>query len=323
MQQRRACRALGAALVALSLATVTAVSEAAAPAERATDVSGEGTPLEVILERAGAYVLRYGESFRNLVAEEAYRQVVYTYNSTLGWGTGVRSLRSDVVFVRLPGPIPWYTFRDVYAVDGRKVKDRMGRLERLFTNPSSSAREQAQAILAESTRYNLGEVQRNVNAPTVALLFLLPENQARLVFERRGSKTIAGFLTLEVTFQERTRPTLVQDRWQEDVPASGSFWIDPTRGTVLRTQIEYDITREERPGREERSANEVVLTRYRRESGLDIFVPDTMQEWYRSRAGNRLDGKARYLKYRRFQVTSDWEVAGAKTPEGRAGEPRP
>ena len=183
-----------------------------------------------ILERAGAYVTRYGESFRNLVAEEAYRQVVYTYNSTLGWGTGVRNLRSDVVFVRLPGPIPWYTFRDVYAVDGRKVKDRTGRLERLFTKPSSSAREQAQAILAESTRYNLGEVHRNVNAPTIALLFLLPENQARLVFERKGSKTIAGFLTLEVTFQERTRPTLVQDRWQEDVPASGSFWIDPCGG---------------------------------------------------------------------------------------------
>jgi hypothetical protein len=314
---------LAAFLPALACAGALALSSAAAPVGAAEEAE---TPLDVILERAGAYVTRYGESFRNLAAEEAYRQVetrsgtAYAdlAGATLSPGQ-VRNLRSDVVFVQLAGPIPWYTFRDVYTVDGWKVADRTGRLERLFTTASPSAHEQARALLAESTRYNLGAVDRNVNAPTIALLFLLPGNQARLVFERKGSKTIAGFQTVEVAFQESARPTLVQNREGADVPASGSFWIDPSRGTVLRTQIEYHVAQEEKslPGGTPVSAE--VLTRYRREPGLDIFVPDTMKEWYRAPSGSRIDGQARYLKYRRFQVTSEWEVTGAEKPQAQTG----
>jgi hypothetical protein len=284
-------------VLALSLAALPVVAEEAVPAE---------APLDVILERAGVYVLRYGESFRNLAAEEAYRQVVSDAGTLEPYQT--RNLRSDIVFVQLDGPIPWYTFRDVYLVDGSKVQDRSGRLERLFASSSPSARERARDILAESTRYNLGNMHRNVNSPTIALLFLLPANQARLDFQRKDSKTIAGFRTVEVTFQERTRPTLVKDFWGNDVPASGSFWIDPSRGTVLRTDIEYHAAEDAATPPDKAPVIASVQTKYRREPGLDIFVPDSMKERYRPSGGGHIDGEARYHKYRRFQVTSEWEV---------------
>ncbi len=154
------------------------------------DRKNVATPLTTILERAGQYVRRYEETFRNLVAEESYRQ--WGPNPKGGEGQVARTLRSDLVFVRLPGPLPWGTFRDVYEVDGQKVRDRERRLEKLFFAPKASDFERAEAILRESSRYNLGRAYRNVNVPTLGLLFLRPENQRQLSFKRKGTRTIAG-----------------------------------------------------------------------------------------------------------------------------------
>ena len=265
------------------------------------DKKGVTTPLATILERAGRYVKEYEETFRNLVAEEIYRQ--WGPNPNVGEGQVVRTLRSELVFVRLPGPLPWGTFRDVFEVDGQKVRDRERRLEKLFFAPKASDIEQADAILNESSRYNLGRAYRNVNVPALGLLFLRPENQKRLAFKRRGTRTIDGFHAAEVAFEEKASPTLVHDRWMNDVPASGRFWIDETRGTVLRTEIEYDLETEKRKYTPDSWERGIVSTEYRREAALGCFVPDSMSELYNFRGLGRIDSVARYSKYRRFEVS--------------------
>ena len=285
---------------ALPATGVSAQSETAA-AGAIEDRKGVATPLATILERAGRYVRDYEQTFRNLVAEESYRQ--WGPNPKVVEGQEVRTLRSDLVFVRLPGPLPWGTFRDVYEVDGQKVRDRERRLEKLFFAPKASDFEQAQAILNESSRYNLGRAYRNVNVPALGLLFLRPENQGRLAFKRKGKRTIAGFPTVEVAFEEKTSPTLVHDRWSNDVPASGRFWIDETRGSVLRTEIDYDLETEKSKHTPDSWERGLVSTEYRREIGLECFVPDTMTELYNFRGLGRIDAVARYSKYRRFEVS--------------------
>jgi hypothetical protein len=265
------------------------------------DRKGVTTPLATVLERAGQYVLHYEGTFRNLVAEESYRQ--WGPDPRTGAGTVARTLRSDLVFVRLPGPLPWGTFRDVYEVDGQTVRDRERRLERLFFAPRASDFEQAEAILNESSRYNLGRAYRNVNVPTLGLLFLRPENQRRLAFKRKGQRTIAGFPAVEVAFEEKTSPTLVHDRWGNDVPASGRFWIDETRGTVLRTEIEYDLETQKAVRSPDAWERGLISTEYRREIALECVVPDTMTELYTFWGIGRIDGVARYANYRRFEVS--------------------
>jgi VWFA-related protein len=287
-------------------AAVVAAPPAAKPAAGPTpgsleDRKGVATPLATILERAARYVLEYESTFRDLVAEEAYRQ--WGPNLKAGFGQVARTLRSDLVFVRLPGPLPWGTFRDVYEVDGQKVRDRQRRLEKLFFSPKASDYERAQAILNESSRYNLGQPYRNVNVPNLGLLFLRPENQERLAFKRKGSRAIAGFPTAEVAFEERTSPTLVHDRWGNDVPASGRFWIDETRGTVLRTEIEYDLETDKATRSPDAWEKGLVSTEYRREVALGCFVPDTMTELYNFWGLGRIDAVARYSNYRRFEVS--------------------
>lgn len=284
------------------------------------DPKDQRTTLETILERAGAYVTRYAETFRYVVAEEQYRQWFVD-------GDTIHSLtlRSDLVFVSLPGPLPWTAFRDVYEVDGRKLRDRDRRLEKLFMQSSlRSAAEQADAVLQESSRYNLGPSYRTINVPTLGLLFLLPENQKRLAFEAKEStRAIAGFVGAEIAFKEASTPTLVHDRWNNDVPARGRFWIDPMRGTVLRSEIQYDL------GRERRRAGghpEIAFldTEYRRETGLSMFVPAEMSELYDLRAG-RIEARARYSNFRRFEVTTEEKLskADALPPETEAAPPLP
>jgi hypothetical protein len=193
----------------------------------------------------------------------------------------MRSLRSEIVWVTVPGPQSWGVFRDVVELNGRKLKNHGGRLEKLFASPSPTALEQAREILEESSHHNLG-ARRDVNLPTLALLWLLPDNQRRLEVERKGERTIASLPGVGVEFREVSSPTLVRDRRQDrDVPSSGRFWIDPSSGAVLRSEILY-------------AGRGFVATEYRPEPGFDVLVPDVMEETGGFKA------TARYAKYRRF-----------------------
>jgi hypothetical protein len=189
----------------LRVASVLSVLAWACAADAAERPSTEDSKLAPILERAGRYVVEYGKVFSDLVAQEDYRQDF----PQLG-RPQPRYSRADLVFVTMPGAIPWATFRDVYEVDGNKVRDRSARLERLFVeSPGHDVVARAHAILAESSRFNLGPVQRTVNIPTLALLFLHPDTQGRFAFERKGGGQVAGVEAVQIAFIERARPTVV------------------------------------------------------------------------------------------------------------------
>ncbi|HYN04640.1 MAG TPA: VWA domain-containing protein [Vicinamibacteria bacterium] len=292
-------------------------------AERPADVRPADPELAELLRKAGRYVAEYESAFRNIVAEEEYVQ--RCLSAAPGEPTR-RTTRADLVFVRLTGPIPWASFRDVYEVDGKPLRDRTSRLERLFEERSASAYERAEAILAESSRHNIC-LERTVNLPTLPLVFLLPRNQPRFVFQRRGKAGPGEPVELE--FREVARPTVLRNRKPEsegerdsrrlDLPADGRLWIDPDRGTVVRSEVRL------RTGRRDDIAT--LTTRYRPEPSLAMWVPDEMRETYEiqalevpvrmrsgSGAGSRLETVARYTRLRRFEVTTDEK---ARLPDRR------
>jgi len=258
-----------------------------------------------LLERGGRYVVDYEESFHDIVAEETYAQ----------WaGTRHRVTRAELVFVRLPGDFLWASFRDVFEVDGQEVRERDARLERLFLEPTSSAFERARAILKESAAYNIGPAVRNINLPTLALAFLHPHNQRRFTFERKGQRRVSGVLGVELGFEEVARPTMVRTD-TDDLPARGSFWVDPQRGTVLLSSTHFRFRLS--------NATAWVSTEYRPEPALAMWVPFQMREQYRDNPGatRRLfsgstDATAEYSNFRRFGVTID-ERARLPKPKGR------
>jgi VWFA-related protein len=289
--------------------------------------------LAALLEQAGRYVVEYESALHDLAAEEEYTQHVRSGTSpgiaasairpgmgpagSIGGapsraerGPESRRTRADVVFARLAPPFPWATFRDVYEVDGARVRDRDGRLERAFREQPGTAVAHAQAILTESARYNIGP-ERTVNLPTLALLFLHPANQARFAFERKGGGS--GGEPVEVAFREQKHPTMVRGVAGStvkaefgpggDLPAEGRFWID-ARGTVVRSEVRF---------RFDFGGTATITTAYRAEPSLAMWVPAEMKEKYEGGGfGAGTDAVARYSRFRKFEVTVEEK---ARLPE--------
>ncbi|MGE5127348.1 MAG: hypothetical protein ACM3PV_13730 [Betaproteobacteria bacterium] len=290
----------------------TAASEGAraplAAARRPIEAAADVLPL---LEKAGRYVVEFQQSFRNVVAEEVYRQ----------WaGSKVRTLRSDLVFVTVPGDLPWATFRDVYEVDGQKVRDRDARLEAIFARTSEASLERADAIRRESARYNLGPLYRTVNVPTLALSFLHPTQQWRFRWDRRGTRRFFGHDGIELHAVETARPTLVRADGG-DLPAEARFWVEVGTGRVLRSETSF--SRGVSP--QLRDMLSSIDVQYRPEPALGLWVPAEMYERsdnvpYATRDDiegfdGTIQGRARYANLRRFSVTTDSTTRGTGQPQ--------
>jgi hypothetical protein len=78
-----------------------------------------------------------------------------------------------------------------------------------------------------------------------------------------------------------------------DVASSGSFWIDPATGAVLRSELRIAP-----PGSVLRA---VIVVSYLHHDRLDMLLPDDMNEIYRA-GRNRIEGHATYSNYRRFET---------------------
>ncbi len=251
--------------------------------------------LEDVLAEAGRYVSQLEERLAVLVADEAYTQSLFIGRE--GSARLRRSLASDVAWVPTGDPMVWAFFRDVRDVDGEPVRDREARLERLFpSGPTPAARERAQQVLEESSRYNLG-MRRTVNSPTVALSFLHPRNQARFDFRVVGSQEKAGAATWKLRFAERARPTLIRTSRGDDLPARGLLWIEAGRGALAASRLEMSP-----PGLGDVS----IETHYAPDERIGFWLPTEMREAYgnrsRSAGEERVEAVARYSAWRRAQV---------------------
>jgi VWFA-related protein len=305
------------------------IGAGASPSAAASAPPPVPAELVPVLEQAARYVLDYEQAFHDIAAEESYTQWAERQPTAVNGlalscaATSCRRLtRADVVFVRLGGEVPWGTFRDVFEVDGQKVRDREGRLETLFSASSpASVVQRARAILNESARYNIGPAVRNINFPTLSLVFLHPRNQSRFVWRRGSTRRFGTVEGLEVEFEEIARPTLVDQDGRGDLPAKGRFWVDPVRGTVLRSETEFRFE----PAR----ARAYVATQYRAEPKLAMWVPSEMREEYDDLPGTPMpvflspsEATARYSSFRKFTVTVE-DVTATLPPETPEAPPEP
>ena len=181
----------------------------------------------------------------------------------------------------------------MFEVDGKPVRAREERLQKLFLEAPATAAERAAAITAESARYNIGFVERNLNLPTLPLRLLDPTRRAHMLFRKVRETKVTGIAAWELAFAERGSPTIVQDAGK-DIPATGTFWIDPATGRVLRTTMRLEMNR---------VMAEMTVTYQQAAKAGETWVPAEMREVYQS-STRRLECTATYSKVRRFQVTT-------------------
>lgn len=262
---------------------------------------------QALLARAAAYLQSYERAFSVVVSEESYLQEMRVERplTTRPVNTAqlppeevTRTLHSDVLQASI-GSSEWVAFRDVYNVNGKPVRDRDERLQTLFVDapgqgvdaPTQTQRlDQARRILAESSRYNLGSLQRDINVPTMALMYLRGANQSRSQFKIDGRKEIDGVSAVILEFKERVTPTITRSG-NADLPATGRFWIEPQSGRVLRTEISIA----------DRRAGAKITVTYGAVPKLTVWVPILMSEEYTG--VETIFAKATYSNFRQFGVS--------------------
>ena len=299
-------------LFARTLAVAIGVAAAAASGGAAQDLS-----LATVLDRAGRYVEEFQRHLSGVVAEETYTQDVREPMASgtiprapMRGGATHRVLKSDLLLVKPERADRWIQFRDVFEVDGRPVRDRSEQLIKLFVEPTLSTASQAEQIVTESARYNIGSVMRNINVPVFALLILDPDRKDHFKFARAGSgtPTIAGDLRADegawvVRYEESGHGTMISTTMGRDLPARGRFWIDPATGRVLMSELIAEDT----------LVAGTVVVKYQPDVLADLLVPVMMRERYLERRNNvRIDGAAAYGKFRQFQVKVDEKIAPVK-----------
>jgi hypothetical protein len=293
-------------------AVAPAVPPATSPSTRAVP-AGRRTPrprdaeTEALLLRAADYLAEYERSLSSVVAEEDYLQRLNRQLSVVsklgeGLGSGVdysvleRRLRSDFLLVRSGGAGGgWLPFRDVFEVDGKPVRDREDRLRTLFLETPSAALDQARRVMSEGARYNLGDVPRTINIPTLPLLFIAPEHRDRFAWRRQGDQDVEGVRARRLDFEELERPTLVRTSRNADVPIVGTLWIDPATGRLVKGTMRAGQIRGTRVD---------VTVLFKPNADLGLWVPAEMIEFYQV-PGQTIDATARYSNFRRFQVKTE------------------
>jgi hypothetical protein len=278
-------------------------------------------------ERLADYAEAFERDFAAVVAEERYVQVIHPWHGNPSGPQGEpalvwrepggpakqggpiiarRQLLSDVVMVQLKDR-QWLSYRDVAEVDGSPVRNRTDRVRDLLLAQGAARDDQFRRINAESARYNLGDLRRDVNLPTVTLSLLRRLNQARFQFKRAKDETVDGRLCRVLTYQEKTSPTLIGTPNSGDIFIYGRVWLDQADGRARRTELRF-----ERRSR----GRSYIRVDFQPFEGLAILVPALMWEWHEGadqlgRIGGdvtAIQGLATYSRIRRFQVTTAEEI---------------
>jgi hypothetical protein len=173
---------------------------------------------------------------------------------------------------------------------------------RLATDNSADRQARVLELAKESARFNIGRLYRNINMPTLTVQFLDPALQPRFEFAIAGEESIprAG-RALKLTFAQRQPPTIIRSD-DRDLPATGSLWILPSDGSVVRTEVSLTLPKSDRAP----EVRGTMIVDYRPDATLGVWVPSSMRESYQEQGGSRqrIDCAAAYTNFRRFETSA-------------------
>ena len=101
------------------------------------------------------------------------------------------------------------------------------------------------------------------------MMFLHPRVNERFEFTDGGEETIAGRVLRKAIYREVARPTLIKTTRGRDLALTGTIWIDPFTGTVVKTEMNAA----------DPTVRCQVTVTFRRDEALDMWVPEKMEEY--------------------------------------------
>ena len=266
-----------------------------------------GSGFHTVLSSAMRYVMNYEQQFALLVSEEHYLQELQRppnpgdnlSRSNPGGGMraggamNVQTIKSDFLLVQLGmDGEGWMPFRDAFEVKGKKLRNRDERLLKLFLENDKQAFEKAARFNEASTKHHLGNVARTINIPTLGMMLLHPRVNERFEFTDGGEETINGRVLRKALYREVARPTLIKTTRGRDLALTGTIWIDPFSGAVVKSEMNAA----------DPAVRAQVVVTFRRDDALGMWVPDRMEEYYKAAlAVDDILATATYTNVRKYR----------------------
>lgn len=266
-----------------------------------------GSGFHTVLSSAMRYVMNYEQQFVLLVSEELYQQELQRppnpgdnlsrNNPGGGMRAGgaltMQTFKSDYMLVQLGmDGEGWMPFRDTFEVKGKKTRERDDRLLKLFQDNYEQAFDKAARFNDASNKHHLGNVARTINIPTLGMMLLHPRVNERFEFTDGGEETIAGRVLRKAIYREAARPTLIRTTRGRDLALTGTIWIDPLSGAVVKTEMNAA----------DPAVRCQVTVTFRRDQALEMWVPDKMEEYYKAAlAVDDILATATYTNVRKYR----------------------
>src|SRR5262249_44205573 len=157
-------------------------------------------------------------------------------------------------------------------------------------NASPDFLTQANRIVDEGARYNLGNMRSTIGNPVLALGVVQFSYQRRFKFSMGKDDKAFGAAVRVVEYKEEAQPTMIRGEAGSDLMAHGRIWIEEATGRVLKTELLV----------EQPAIRGTVTTTFRLDSRFGIAVPNEMREQYAFATGSRITNVASYGRFRRF-----------------------
>ena len=266
-----------------------------------------GSGFHTVLSSAMRYVMNYEQQFALLVSEEHYLQELQRPPNPgdnlsrtnpgggmrAGGAMNVQTIKSDFLLVQLGmDGEGWMPFRDAFEVKGKKLRNRDERMLKLFLENDKQAFEKAARFNEASTKHHLGNVARTINIPTLGMMLLHPRVNERFEFTDGGEETINGRVLRKALYREAARPTLIKTTRGRDLALTGTIWIDPFSGAVVKSEMNAA----------DPAVRAQVVVTFRRDDALEMWVPDKMEEYYKATlAVDDILATATYTNVRKYR----------------------
>jgi hypothetical protein len=246
------------------------------------------TSPRAVVTAAARYVADYQQQFAFLIADEHYRQTSLTPD---GQPFEERTMIGELFLTYMAADRDWIAVHDIAEVNGRPVPDRDDL--RQLLQKGAELRGITQKVASRNARFNIGQVFRNFNEPTLALRVLDDDPRRDFSFDRRRVAPDGAATLVTLSFRERRRPTIVRGEGARDIESRGELTIEAGTGRIRRTVFEVA----------DRALRARLDTTYTFDERLDLWVPSLFTERYDlSRPGEKqtILCEAKYTNYRRF-----------------------
>lgn len=268
---------------------------------RAADSAGSADSAGPLVRSAQAYVARFAQDMRFVIADERYDQQV-RFRSTV---RDERTLQSEVTLAQVRDEM-WIMARHVLAVDGKRLPADEFAVHVGDARSEDEAMSQLRQLAEDGADWNIGDIQRNINTPALVLWFLTPHMSGRFRFRDAGTEHLpSGDLARVLRFDEQASPSLMKVNG-ENAPTTGRIWILPDSGAVVKTEL--ILQQQPRSALTRLMTGEgraIITVDYAYSSGLAFWLPSMMTERYEhpsNRDASVVTATARYSNYRQFVV---------------------